>query len=80
MNDLIDITHNCEQELELQIQNNQVLYRLWDKAVRWNDWPTVDRVIRTVFSFREDQHAYLVEAFEEESTRNILEEYSAWCD
>jgi hypothetical protein len=61
-----DLTHNCPQELELWIDNDEYLHKQWRRTLRTGSMMIIkDAFEESGFKYREDQWEHLVDLFEE---------------
>jgi hypothetical protein len=75
-----DLTQHCTEELELWKDNDQYLYREWNKTIRTGNISYIkDAFDEMGFKYTKEQWDHLVDAFEEELAENerALEERNA---
>ena len=75
-----DVTHNCPQELELWIDNDYYLNRVWRTTIRTGNLEYIKAALNeSGFTYRDDQWEHLVDVFEEELAEKVraLEERNA---
>jgi len=62
-----DLTQHCSEELELWKDNDEYLYREWNKTIRTGNMAYIkDAFDEMGFKYTKEQWDYLVEVFEEE--------------
>jgi hypothetical protein len=75
-----DLRNNCENELELWVDNDGYLYRVWKMTIRTGNMNYIKNAFEEAgFTYRKDQWEHLVDAFEAELAENTkaLEERNA---
>ena len=66
-----DLTHNCPQELELWIDNDEYLHKQWRHSIRTGNISNIKVAFDEAgFKYRNDQWDHLVDVFEEEMAEN----------
>jgi hypothetical protein len=66
-----DLTHNCERELELWIDNDTFFNSEWRKTIRTGNISYIkDAFDMSGFKYREDQWSHLIDVFEDELRLN----------
>jgi len=61
-----DLTHNCPQELELWIDNDQFFASEWRKTLRTGNMTYIKAAFEEAgFKYRNDQWEHLVDLFEQ---------------
>ena len=61
-----DLTHNCPQELELWVMNDEYFNRQWRHTLRTGSMSNIkDAFEEAGFKYRDDQWEHLVDLFEE---------------
>ena len=64
-----DLTHNCERELELWIDNDEFFALEWRKTLCTGDLSYIkDAFDMSGFKYRDDQWSHLIDVFECEMT------------
>jgi len=62
-----DLTEHCNEELELWKDNDEYLYREWNKTIRTGNMAYIkDAFDEMGFKYTEEQWSHLVDVYEEE--------------
>jgi hypothetical protein len=62
-----DLTNHCTEELELWKDNDQYLYREWDKTIRTGNMAYIKSAFDDFgFKYTKEQWDHLIDVFEDE--------------